>query len=118
MLFGFLRFLRESAGALRDNQSPRLGPPFSAPFLVFLCGVRILTDLCTVRPHPYVKCDPTVHDAAITRQKALNKQNHKHRERIIKLEHQYASPETVVGPRESIPESEDVGSRETGRRRA
>lgn len=52
-----------------------------------------------------------IHDAAIARQKALNEQNYEHRERLLKLERQYASSEIALKPNESVPESENAGSR-------
>ena len=54
-----------------------------------------------------------VHDAAITRQKALSEQEHEHRKRILHwLERQYASTDIAPGFRESVPESapESAGS--------
>lgn len=50
-----------------------------------------------------------VHDAAITRQDKLNKQEYEHRERILKLERQYAIIEGAAEPKESCPEYENAG---------
>lgn len=52
-----------------------------------------------------------VHDAAITRQEKLNQQEYEHRERILKLERQYALTEVAAEPKEPCPESENAGSR-------
>ena len=49
-------------------------------------------------------------DAAITLQKALHEQHYQHRERILKLECQYASVGSGAEPGESAPESEDAES--------
>ena len=51
------------------------------------------------------------HDAAITRQKALHEENYQHRERILKLEQQYASAGSGVERGEPIPELQDTESR-------
>ncbi|KAL9136482.1 MAG: hypothetical protein Q9175_002317 [Cornicularia normoerica] len=55
-----------------------------------------------------------IHDAAITRQQALNQQEFEQRERMLKLERQYASTKMAVEPGESVPEPEDAASGNAG----
>ena len=50
------------------------------------------------------------HQAIVIRQRALNEQEYEHRERVLKLERQYALTEIVVEPTRSFPESKDVDS--------
>ena len=48
------------------------------------------------------------HDAAITRQEALNQQEYEHRKRMLKLEHQHTSGDTADEHRQSVPGSENL----------
>lgn len=49
-----------------------------------------------------------VHDAAITRQEALNQQEYEHRKRMLKLERQFATGEIEDELRQSVSESENL----------